>query len=136
MNDNSINKNKINELEKDLESKIKAEKNKNVELNEEAKKLIEYENEIKLFRKFNKFSKGEKLISIKFNSEPSEIDFPLITKNTENFSKIEAELYEQYPQYNKKDNCFYVNNKEIDKNKTLEQLEIKNDDIITLHVNN
>ena len=97
---------------------------------------MKYQNEIKLFREFNKFSKGEELISIKFNSEQNDIDSPLIFKNTTNFSEIEAKLYEKYPQYNQKDYCFSVNGNKIDKSKTLEQLEIKNDDIITIHVNN
>ena len=84
-------KNKINELEKyikELELKIKEkdiiikeEKLKNDNLNKKIKELetisnknpqinnvIELENEIKLFRKFNNFSEGEKLISIKFIS--------------------------------------------------------------------
>ena len=76
------------------------------------------------------------MISIKFISEPSEIDFTLITKNTTKFSEIEDKLYKEYPQYNKQDNCFYVNDKEIDKNKTLEENKIENNNKITLHVNN
>ena len=55
------------------------------------------ENEIKLFRNYYKFSEGEKLISIQFISGEQDIKYSLITKNTEKFFKIEALLYENYP---------------------------------------
>jgi uncharacterized coiled-coil DUF342 family protein len=116
-----------------LELKLKAIKNNNEELNEEVKILFKKYN---LFRKFNKFSNKEKLISIKFISDPSDINYSLIIKNTTNFSEIAAKLYEKYPQYKEKDNFFDANGNKIDKNKTLEQLEITDDAIITLQVNN
>jgi len=152
-------KNKINKLEKyikELELKmkekdiiIKEEKIKNDNLNKKIKELenisnknpqinnvIELENEIKLFRRFNKFSEGEKLISIKFISGEQDIDYSLITKNTEKFYKIEGILYEKYPKYVETDNFFVVNGNRINRNKTLEQNNIKNNDIITLIINN
>jgi len=49
-------------------------------------KIKELENEINLFRSYYKYTEGEKLISIKFNSVDQEINFNIITKNTEIFS--------------------------------------------------
>ena len=94
-------KNKINELEKyikELELKIKEKdiiintmkiKNdilikkikefENTSNNKsEIKNINEIENEIKLFRKYNNFSEGEKLISIKIISVEQDIDFSII----------------------------------------------------------
>ena len=98
--------------------------------------IIELENEIKLFRKYCNFSEGEKLISIKFISSEKDIDYSLITKNTEKFSKIEIMLYEKYPKYTEAENFFIVNGNKINRSKTLEQNNIKNNDIITLIINN
>ena len=151
--------NKINELEKyikELESKIKEkdriinkEKIKNENLNKKLKELqnisnnnldinniLELKNEIKLFREYYNFSEGEKLISIKFISSEQDIDYSLITKNTEKFHKIEGILYEKYPKYMETNNYFLVGGNRINRNKTIEQNNIKNNDVITLIINN
>ena len=157
-NDELELKNKIKELEKkikDLELKIlqkdeiiKNEKLKNMILYERLNKLesvlkhnlqkrkLELENEIKLFRKYYNFSEREKLISIKFISSAQDINYPLIAKNTEKFIKIEYILYEKYPKYMETVNYFLARGNKINRNKTLEQNNIKNNDIITLIINN
>ena len=116
-----------------LNKKIKELQNKNIlEIN----KIIELENEIKLFRRFNNFSEGEKLISIKFTSVEQDIDYPIIIKNTEICSKIELRLYNKYPKYIETENYFLVGGNKINRYKNLEQNNIKNNDIITLFINN
>jgi len=142
----------VNELEKyikELEIKL-IEKDKLIaDLNKKIKKLenlsnyknnsnniIELENEIKLFRSYYKLSDNEKLISIQFISVNQEIDFNIIAKNTDVFSKIEKILYDKYPKYIESENYFLVNGNRINKQKTLEQNKIKNNDILTLQVNN
>ena len=156
--DNEL-ENKINELEKkikELELKIKEKdiiinkmelKNDNLikkikELqnnsynNLNIDKVKELENENKLFRKYNNFSEGEKLISIKITSGEQDIDYSLIIKNTEQFLKLENILYDKYPKYYKTDNYFLVGGKTIDKHKSLEQNNIKNNDVIVLLIYN
>ena len=151
--------NKINKLEKhiqELELQIKEKdiiintmkiKNDNLikkikELqsisnnNLEQNNIKELENEIKLFRKYNNFSEGEKLISIKFASSEQDIDYPIIIKNTELFSQIEAMLYKKYPKYIETENYFLVGGNKVNRNKNFEQNNIKNNDIITLYINN
>ena len=151
--------NKIKELElkiKELELKIKEkdiiineEKIKNENLNKRIKELesisnnnlqnsniIELENEIKLFRKYCNFSEGEKLISIKFISSAQDIDYPIITKNTKMFIELEPMIYKKYPKYMETNNYFLVGGNRINRNKTIEQNNIKNNDIITLIINN
>ena len=144
----NLNK-KIKELELKIEGndKIINEENiKNENLNKnipnisnnnlEIKKIIELENEIKLFRIYNNFSEGEKLISIKFASVEQDIDYSLTIKNTEIFSKIELMLYNKYPKYIETENYFLVGGNKINKHKSLEKNNIKDNDIITLFINN
>ena len=142
---------KIKELEFSIKEKdiiINEEKIKNENLNKKIKELenisnnnlersnaIELENEIKLFRKYCNFSKGEKLISIKFISNEQDIDYSIITSNTEKFNNLENMVYEKYPKYMETDNYFLVGGNRIDKNKTLEENIIKNNAVITLVIN-
>ena len=129
---------KINELErkiKDLEAKIKEkdrlikdEKLRNDNLNKIIKEfginsndenktnyLKELENEIKLFKSYYKFSFNEKLISIKFISGNQDINFTIIAKNTDSFSNIEKQLYDNYPRYIDSENYFLCNGNRINK---------------------
>ena len=146
---------KINKLEKyiqELELKIKQkdkkineEKIKNYKLNKEIKELKninsktndvkELENEIKLFRSYYNYTEGEKLISINFISVSQDINFNIISKNTEKFSKIENLLYDKYPKYLDLENYFLVHGNKINTHRTLKENKINNNDIITLGVN-
>ena len=119
----------LNEIIKENISYDKTKENKITE-------LIELKNEIKLFRAYCNFSSNEKLISIKFISINQDIDFTVITKNTDDFKKIENMLYEKYPKYKNSKNYFEVNESEINRNKTLEENKIRNNDILTLKINN
>ena len=141
---------------KELENKIiekdniiKEEKVKNENLNKKLKemenisnnyslnnKLLELENELNLFKSYYSFSPEEKLISIQFVSVDQKINnLKLIFKNNNKFSKIEDTIYEKYPNYKETDNYFIVNGKRINRNKTLEENKIKNNDILTLSIN-
>ena len=98
-------------------------------------KIKELENEINLFRSYYKYTEGEKLISIKFNSVDQEINFNIITKNTEIFSQLELILYEKYPKYIDSENYFLVNGNKINKHRSLKENKISNNDVITLEIN-
>ena len=135
-------KNQLKEKDKLLqEAKIKIDnlnkKIKEIISNDKIKenKTIELENEIKLFRTYYNFSSNEKLISIKFISFDQVIDYTVITKNTDYFVKIEQILYEKYPQYRDSENYFLANGIKINKNRTLEENKIKNNDVLTLEIN-
>jgi len=148
---------KINKLEKyikELELKLK-EKDiiineeiiKNDNLNKRIKELEnisnnndkkndikELENEIKLFKSYCKFSGEDKLISIKFISVDQEINFNIVAKNTDIFSKLETMLYEKYPKYVDSVNFFLVNGNRINNHRSLKDNKIKNNDVITLQI--
>ena len=48
------------------------------------------------------------------------------------FIKLESALYEYYPRYIDSENFFLVNGMKVNKNKTLEDNKIKDNDIVTL----
>ena len=135
-------KDKINKLEKcvkELELKIN-ERNKMIttlKTNYENlnKKVQELEDEIQLFKSYNHFSEGEKLIQIQFISCDQEIKCYMVIKNTEKFSNIEISLYQKYPKYLNSQNFFLVNGKIVNKSITIEQNKIKNNDVIIVQKN-
>ena len=97
--------------------------------------IKELENEIKLFRSYYHYSEGENLISIKFTSVNQNINFDIIAKNTELFSKLEPKLYNKYPKFIDSDNYFLVHGNKINKNRSLKENKINNNDVIILEVN-
>ena len=156
--ENEENKNKISKLEnyiKELEKKLKEKENK---INEEKIKNEELINKIKLFKsnsnnyslndrilkleiELNKFksyclSPGEKLISVKFISTDQSIyNFTAVAKNTDKFFKLEELLYEKYPNYRDSDNYFIFNGNKVKRNRTIEENNIKDNDVLTLTTN-
>ena len=158
-NNNTILNQKIKELEKiinnkreeELKEKEKLMKEENgliSELTEKLKNINKYINKDKMnelleeirikdkiISKFPvKLSEGEQLLSVIFVSSDQKIHYSTICKNTDNFSKIENMLYEVYPEYKKSENYFFVNEKKINKYKSLDFNKIKNNDIITLKI--
>ncbi len=136
INDNRINyfENSIKELKLKLQEKdkiINKEKNKNKELNET---ILGLKNEIEQL-KFYILSQDEKLIYIKIISTDQKINFSLFAKDTDIFNKIENLLYQKYPSYIETNNYFLVNGMKINKYKTLKDNKIKNNDILTLVIN-
>ena len=80
-------------------------------------------------------SEGEKLISITFISFDELIQYSIICKNTHKFREIENMFYDKYIEYKNKNNNFLIKGKSINKNKTLEENNIKNGDVILFKVN-
>ena len=155
--------NKINELEnnvKTLENNIKnfelklkekeriinEEKLKNENLNKiinefqnkyknelQINRISELENEIKQLKSYI-LSPGEKLIFIKFISVNQKIDFSTVAKINDIFMKIETIFYNNYPNYKDIKINFLIKGKKINRNKTIEENNIKNNDILTLSI--
>lgn len=73
-------------------------------------------------------------MSVIFISPNQKIHYSIICKNTDQFTKIETLLYKEYPDYGDLENYFVVNGNKINKYKTLKDNNIKNSDIITLHI--
>ena len=73
------------------------------------------------------------LMSIIFQSVDSKIHYANIFKNTDRFNMIGNILYEKYPEYIENENYFSINGIKINKNKTMEQNNIKYINIIILN---
>ena len=130
---------KYNNFKKQIDEKKLLEK----KLEKEAKDnyldtMLEKDKEIKELKlKLSRFpfvlEDGEKLISIIFQSGDQSVHSSIICKNNDKFHKIEELLYEKNPKFAESENFFFLNGKKINRNKTLEQNGIKEDDIILLN---
>ena len=130
----------INDLKKQLEKK---------EHNNLKSQLIQNNNQnnnetIELYKRIDELNKklkrypinleeNEKLISVIFTSIDEKAHYSIICKNTDTINKLEAELYNEYPEYSETDNYFLCKGQVINKFKTLEVNHIKNGDIILLN---
>jgi len=139
-------KNKINDkinLELNQKEKEK-EKPLNIEFKNESKELfletiMEKDKEIKELKlKLSRYPfelmEGEKIISIILTSVDQKFFHSFICKNKEKFNIIENKFYEAYPDYIETENFFTLNGKKVNKYKTLDDNNIKNNDIILLNV--
>ena len=148
-------KDKIKTLEekiKKLEEELKEEKNKNKN-NDNENLINSLENEtkdslIKLIIKKEKENKelklklsrlpftlesGEKLMTVNFISSEPKLYFSVICKNTDEFFKVEQQLYKSHPELSKNGVNFTLKGEQINRFKTLEKNDIKNNDVICLN---
>ena len=88
---------------------------------------------LKLSRYPFTLEEGEKLISIIFQSSDQSLHSSIICKNTDKFHKVEEIICEKNPKFIDTENFFYLNGTKINRNKTIEQNGIKDDDIILLN---
>jgi hypothetical protein len=155
-----LNEKKIKDLEKSLENKEKDLVVKNMKISELNTKIQQLENLIntnnnqdlinELLKKLElkekeikeiksryplELSKGEKLMSIIFQSHDFKFTRSFLCKNTDQFTKLESLLYKEYPEYleNDAENYFLVNGRKIYRYKSLEENGIHNSDIIILN---
>ena len=82
--------------------------------------------------KNNKLSESQKLMTIIISTFDEGINYSFICKNTDNFKKIEEAFYNNYPEYINTRNIFTLNQREINVNKSIEENNIRNNDIIFL----
>ena len=82
--------------------------------------------------KNNKLSESEKLMTIIISTFDEGINHSFICKNTDNFKKIEEAFYNNYPEYIKTKNIFTIKRREINVNKSIEDNNIRSNDIIIL----
>jgi hypothetical protein len=147
-NKNKILEKNISNLKKELDnllkkSKIPVEKveNKNVEKNSKEslyESIIEKDKEIKNLKlKLSRYpvelNEGEELISLIFISVDQKLHCSIICKNTDKFNKVENKLYDYYSEYAENENYFTFNGNKINKYKTIEDNNIKNNNIIILN---
>ena len=79
--------------------------------------------------------KNERLMAIIFYSVDQKVHYPMICKNTDTIHKLEAKLYEEYPNLSERENYFLCKGGVINKFQSFEKNKIKNGDIIILNQN-
>ena len=105
--------------------------NKSTNNNSQINRILELEDEIKKFKAYF-LSPGDKLITINLISVDQKVNFSTFAKVNDKFRKIEDIVYEKYPEYQEYENFFLVNGKKVNRNKTLEENNIKDKDVLTL----
>ena len=99
---------------------------------EDALKKMEYEyKEMKSRYPFEIFA-DEKLMTVNIVCITPNITHSIICKNTHKFIYLESNLYEKYPELSESENFFVSKGIKINKYKTLEENNIKDNDIINL----
>ena len=119
--DNNEKGNELDKKTKDSLIKIILEKENNI------KKLNS-----KLLRYPISIEENEKLMTINFISKDKKLVTSIVCKSNDIFEKIEGQLYNNYPQFFKKEITFLIDGKSINKNMTLEQNGIHNDSVIII----
>ena len=116
-------KNKIKKLENELNKK-----------NKEIQQLLEKNKNIKVKFKISSINPGEEIIGLNFVSMGNQDigHYNLVCKNVDLFVRLEERLYEDFPQFKEYETYFEVNGKRIKRFKTLEQNNIKTNDIINI----
>ena len=77
---------------------------------------------------------GEKILSINFVSNGFQgiMNYSLPCKNTDLFVRLEEKLNNDYPELKDKETYFLVNGRKIKRFKTLDENQIKSNDVINL----
>ena len=121
---------KLIEKNKELE-KLLDEKNK--EINDYIFKLNNISNNEQLFS----VKTGDKIIAVLFMTQGSQdiFNYTMACKTSDLFVKLEERLYHDFPKFRNFETFFMVNARRIFRFKTLEENEIKNNDIISLFIN-
>ena len=100
-------------------------KEENINLKKENKELKEI-----ISRYPFKLSEKEYILSLIIITKDEKVVSSIICKNTDKFSKVEENFYKEYPEYLENKGTFSINNDLIQKDKTLEELKLKNNNII------
>ena len=82
----------------------------------------------------NKKSEIGKIISVLFMTQGNQdiINYSMVCRTTDLFSSLEERLYQDFPNYRNVEKIFMVNANRIFSDKTLEENNIKHNDIICL----
>ena len=102
-------------------------------INDLEEKINDLEEKIKRYPFI--LEKNERLMAIIFYSVDQKVNYPMICKNTDTINKLEAKLYEEYPNLSERENYFLCKGGLINKFQSFEKMKIKNGDIIILNQN-
>ena len=122
--------NKLKENKKQLENELNNKNNVIQNYISEINDLKENKNQI------TNIKPGEKAFSVLFMTQGSDdiYNYSMICKNTELFVRLEERLYDDFPQFKKKETIFMVDARRILRFQTLDENKIKRNNIISLFV--
>ena len=144
LNEETIKKeNEIEELKKQLNEEI----NKNKKTKKENCKLWQQKQMFKIIDEKLRYSKenwknelnpGETLLEINFIKKGKENDgcYKYSCKNNELFVRLEERFYKDYPELKEYDINFAINGQKIKRFKTIDENQIKNNDLIEFVISN
>ena len=132
---------KINDLTNQLSNNFNSiQNNKVIEL----QKIIDMKNQeiSQLYTRINNkndngvnFMPGDKIISIAFISVNQKIqNYNRAYKDTEIISRIEEELYNEYPEFKEKETYLMLNANKMKRFKSLKENNVKDGDVIQVHI--
>ena len=73
-------------------------------------------------------------MAVNFISTDENVNLALPCKNTDIFARLEEQLFNEYPEYKDVNTFFTVCGKIIESNKTMEENNIKNTNVILLNI--
>ena len=119
--------NGLNETISFLKKQLTDEKNKN-------KNNFQNMNQQNNAREITYINPGEKIMTINFVSQGNQdiTNYSLACKNTDLFVRLEEILYQDYPKFKDFETYFEVRTKRIKRFKTIEENDIRNNDVISV----
>ena len=120
-----------NELKNLINKKDKIINDQKVIIENLEKEIKNLKDRINSQKKDVKVSEEKNIMEVVFNSFDG-IDYSVKCKNTDKFSRIENLLYEKFPKYAVKENFFLCKGDKINRDKTLQENNIRDKDIILL----
>ena len=126
----------INNLKQKLE-KLKIENKNMKELIEKQRELLNNNNNKQSEYSITSINPGEKILAVNFVSMGNQVigHYNLICKNVDLFVSLEERLYKDFPQFKNYNTFFEVNGKSIKRFKTMDENKIKNNDVISIFIN-
>ena len=112
-------------------------KSLNSQISEKIIELNNLKNQIKINNDddlINQINPGEKVITTLIISTDQKVMYPIACKNTTPFIKVEEKLYEEYPEFKETENYYIFNGTKIKRFKTIEENNIKCNDIISIFI--
>ena len=92
------------------------------------------EKEIKIY--INKLSKqllkNKKMMNLNFMTNDENIHYSIKCQKTNCFNEIIKNFFDKYPEYKKYENIYTIKGKKVDVNKSIEENNIHNNNIITI----
>ena len=139
-NDNNSLKEKIKILENNLKAKnnelqnLLSKNNNNNIINYKITSIKPNNNNNIINYKITSINPGEEILAINFVSNGVQDigHYNLICKNTDFFVRLEERLYQDFPDFKNYETYFEVNTRRIKRFKTIEENNIKNNDIINV----